>query len=44
MTPTILTAEGAALDHDPASLAQMRARKAILQAQEAELATAGAAD
>jgi hypothetical protein len=32
-TPSILTTEDAALERDPAYLAQMRARKATLQAQ-----------
>ena len=39
-TPSILTAEGLALERDPAYLAQMRARKAILQAQAVLLAQA----
>jgi hypothetical protein len=49
--PSILTAEGMALERDPAYLAQMRARKAMLQAQAALLRAqepcleaAGAAD
>jgi hypothetical protein len=35
--PSILTAEGTALERDPAYLAQVRARRAILQAQAARL-------
>jgi hypothetical protein len=48
---SIPSPEGMARERDPAYLAQMRARKAVLQAQaillqaqEAEIATAGAAD
>jgi len=50
-TQSSLTVEDAALERDPAYLAQMRARKAILQtqaallrAQERYLETVGAAD
>jgi hypothetical protein len=40
-TLSVLTADGAALERDPAYLAQIRARKAILQAQAAWLQTQG---
>lgn len=42
--PLTLTAEGIALEHDPAYLVQIRARKAMLQAQASDLEVTGAAD